>query len=167
MARLGELDLRGWWRAHGLDATGRYVLSNIFPRTWRAAALELDLAAATRIHEEVLGRSSAVHLFSERLPYARWARGWLAEHKTAAGDATLFTDLERWDDASAVAALSDWCGGVEGRKGEELPNGLLLGRLRSDDLGDPVAALRLTSELCAAYVEQVDDLRIPYFDLAP
>ena len=39
VARLGENDLRGWWRGHALDRTGGYVLSGMFRRTWRPAAL--------------------------------------------------------------------------------------------------------------------------------
>src|SRR3954468_14959375 len=82
VSRLGEKDLRGWWQGHALDRTGQYVLSSMFRRTWRPAALELDIAAATRHHSELLGRASAVHLFSDRLPFRRWASAWLAEQKT-------------------------------------------------------------------------------------
>ncbi len=129
IARLGEMDLRGWWRAHGLDPTGRYVLSSMFARTWRAAALELDVAAATRMHRERLGRDSALHLFSDMVPFGSWARGWLAEQKTASEVADLITDLEGWSEAAAVTALRDWCDPVEVNPGESLGSGLLLGRL--------------------------------------
>ena len=50
VARLGEKDLRGWWKGHAIDRTGQYVLSGIFRRTWKPAALELDVAAASRMH---------------------------------------------------------------------------------------------------------------------
>jgi hypothetical protein len=40
LARLGENDLRGWWKGHALDRTGQYVLSGMFRWTWRPAALE-------------------------------------------------------------------------------------------------------------------------------
>src|SRR5688572_7073548 len=112
------MDLRGWWRAHGLDRTGQYVLSGMFSRTWRAAALELDVAAATRMHEERLGRASAVHLFSDLVPFGRWARGWLAEQKTVAEVPDLLTSLEGWSEADAVATLRDWCAPVEPKPGE-------------------------------------------------
>ncbi len=62
VARLGENDPRGWWNGHALDGTGEYVLSNMFRRTWRSAALELDVAAAARMHNQLLGRSTALHL---------------------------------------------------------------------------------------------------------
>src|SRR5680860_350034 len=82
VARLGENDLRGWWRGHALDDTGQYVLSSMFRRTWRPAALQLDISVAARMHDELLGRSTALHLFSDLLPCRRWATGWLAEQKT-------------------------------------------------------------------------------------
>lgn len=131
IARLGELDLRGWWRAHGLDHTGEYVLSSMFARTWRAAALELDVAAATRMHRELLGRASALHLFSDLVPFGQWARGWLAEQKTVSGVSDLLADLAGWNEVDAVATLRDWCAPVDGNPGELLGNGLLLGRLRN------------------------------------
>ena len=52
VARLGEVDLAGWWGSHGLDRVGRYVLSRSFRRTWQVAALELDILSATRRHNE-------------------------------------------------------------------------------------------------------------------
>lgn len=166
IARLGERDLRGWWQAHGLDRTGKYVLSGMFARTWRAAALELDIAAATRMHRELLGRASALHLFSYLVPFGRWARAWLAEQKTASEPPDLLTDLEDWTEADAVAALRDWCGPAEPNSGEVLGNGLLLGRLHSEELDDPAEALRVARQLSAAYLDQTDTLQIPYFDLA-
>src|SRR5436190_21323638 len=83
IARLGENDLRGWWGGHAIDRTGQYVLSSMFRRTWRPAALQLDVSAAARIHDELLGRSTALHLFSDSVPFRRWTTGWLAEQKTA------------------------------------------------------------------------------------
>lgn len=75
VARLGELDLRGWWRGHGPDRTGSHVLSGMFRRTWRPAALELDIATATVMHDQLLGRSTALHLFSDALPFRRLGAG--------------------------------------------------------------------------------------------
>ena len=43
IARFGENDLRGWWQGHALDRTGQYVLSSMFRRTWRPAALVVGL----------------------------------------------------------------------------------------------------------------------------
>jgi hypothetical protein len=61
VARLGENDLRGGWQGHALDRTGPYMLSKVFRRTWRPAALQLDVSAAARIQDELLGRSTALH----------------------------------------------------------------------------------------------------------
>src|SRR6185295_13212969 len=98
VARLGENDLRGWWQGHALDRTGQYVLSTMFRRTWRPAALQLDVSAATRMHDELLGRSTALHLFSDLLPFRRWATGWLAEQKTSDDVPDLLIALESWTD---------------------------------------------------------------------
>jgi hypothetical protein len=78
VARLGEKDLRGWWKGHAIDRTGQYVLSSVFRRTWKPATLELDMAAASRMHRELLGRSTALHLFSDLLPFRRWAAAAMA-----------------------------------------------------------------------------------------
>jgi hypothetical protein len=166
VARLGENDLRGWWRGHALDRTGQYVLSSTFRRTWRAAALELDVAAAARIHDELLGRSTALHLFSELVPFRRWTRAWLAEQKTASDPADLVTTLETWTEDSALSALPDWCGRVDPPRGQALGNGLLLGRLSSTDLDDPAVSRETARRLAAAYLDQTGPLRPPYFDLA-
>jgi hypothetical protein len=166
VARLGENDLRGWWQGHALDRTGQYVLSSMFPRTWRAAALELDVAAAARMHDELVGRSTALHLFSDLLPFRRWAAGWLAEQKTMAEAPDLFKILEGWTDDSATGALHDWCGPVDAPRGEMLGDGLLLGRLTGIELDDPVLLLQTARLLSIAYIEQTGPLRPPYFDLA-
>src|SRR4051812_48918110 len=74
VARLGEADLAGWWSSHGMDRAGRYVLSRSFRRTWRSVALEVDVLSATRRHNDALGnRRTALHLFSDELPFRRWA----------------------------------------------------------------------------------------------
>ncbi len=166
IARLGENDLRGWWKGHALDRTGQYVLSSMFRRTWRPAALQLDVTAAARMHDELLGRSTALHMFSDSLPFRRWATAWLAEQKTTEVPSELLPTMETWDAEQAVAALGDWCGPVELPQGEALGNGLLLGRLPSTDLDDPAILLQTARVLCASYLDQDGTLRPPYFDLA-
>ena len=165
IARLGGNDLRGWWKGHALDRTGQYVLSSMFRRTWRPAALQLDVTAAPRMHDELLGRSTALHMFSDSLPFRRWATAWLAEQKTTEVPSELLTTMETWDAEQAVAALEDWCGPVELPQGEALGNGLLLGRLPSTDLDDPTILLQTARVLCASYLDQAGTLRPPYFDL--
>ena len=166
IARLGENDLRGWWQGHALDRTGEYVLSSMLRRTWRPAALQLDVSAAARMHDELLGRSTAVHAFSDLLPFRRWATGWLAEQKTNDDDADLLTSLEMWTIEQAISTLRDWCGSADPPRGEALGNGLLLGRLSSIELDDPTLQLQTARLLCASYLDQTGALRPPYFDLA-
>lgn len=166
VARLGENDLRGWWQGHALDATGQYVLSSMFRRTWRPAALQLDISAAARLHDELLGRSTALHLFSDLLPFRRWATGWLAEQKTTDVAPDLIANLAAWKAGQAASALQEYCGGIEPPGGEPLGNGLLLGRLSSTDLDEPAMLLQTASQLGASYVDQTGALRPPYFDLA-
>jgi len=166
VARLGENDLRGWWQGHALDRTGQYVLSSMFRRTWRPAALQLDVSAAARMHDELLGRSTALHLFSEMLPFRRWATGWLAEQKTTDVSPDLLANLEGLTVDKAVQTLRDFCGGIAPPGGETLGNGLLLGRLSSTDLDDPAMLLQTARLLGASYLDQTGALHPPYFDLA-
>jgi hypothetical protein len=166
IARLGENDLRGWWNGHALDRTGQYVLSSRFRRTWRSAALQLDVSAAARMHDELLGRSSALHVFSDGLPFRRWAAGWLGEQKTTEFVADLLTTLETWTADQAISTLRSWSGGIDSPQGESLGNGLLLGRLSSADLEDRGVLLQTARLLCVCYLDQTGALRPPYFDLA-
>jgi hypothetical protein len=166
VARLGENDLRGWWKGHALDRTGGYVLSNMFRRTWRPAALELDVAAATAVHVELLGRASAIHLFSDLLPFRRWATGWLDEQKTALDPDPLLARLECWTDDEATDTLRAWSRGLDAKSGEQLGDGLLLGRLSAAEVADPSTSFQAAYLLAAAYVDQASQLRPPYFDLA-
>lgn len=166
VARLGENDLRGWWKGHAMDRTGQYVLSSMFRRTWRPAALELDIAAAAVIHNELLGRATALHLFSDLLPFGRWATGWLAEQKATPQAYPLLDALERWTAHDSVDALRAWCGAAEPGRGEALGDGLLLGRLTATEVADPATLLPIARQLAAAYLDQTGPLRPPYFDLA-
>ena len=165
VARLGENDLRGWWDGHALDRTGQYVLSGMFRRTWRPAALQLDLSAAGRMHDELLGRSTALHLFSDSLPFRRWATGWLAEQKTTDAASDLVTTMETWTAEQAVTTIRGWCGPVRPPQGETLGNGLLLGRLSNPDLDDPAILSKTARALCASYLGQGETLHPPYFNL--
>jgi hypothetical protein len=166
VARLGENDLRSWWNGHAIDRTGRYVLSGMFRRTWRPAALELDVAAATGMHSQLLARSTALHLFSDLLPFRRWATGWLAEQKTAPEPDPLLDLFENWTADDAAASMRGWCDGPKPLRGEALGDGLLLGRLTSAQLADEVTLHQTARLLAAAYIDQTGPLRPPYFDLA-
>jgi len=165
VARLGEAELRGWWRSHGLGQAGRYVLHDAF--RWRTAAatgLELDLLSAGRRQEQILGRPTALHLFSDWLPFRRMSLAWLAEHKTD-GPSPFLERLAAWGLDQAVADLTDWAAGAP-RSGEPLGPGLLLGSLTRSELEDEVTMNGVAKLLGAAYLDQGQDLRPPYFDLA-
>ena len=166
VARLGENDLRGWWQGHAMDRTGQYVLSGMFRRTWRSAALELDMAAATLMHNDLLGRSTALHLFSDLFPFRRWAVSWLAEQKTSQDLDPLLSTLEAWTFETATEAVRAWSGQTQLPRTEPLGEGLLLGRMTASELADPPTIQRAAQVLTAAYLDQSGPLRPPYFDLA-
>ena len=163
VARLGEAGLRGWWQSHGLDQAGQYVLGGSFPRTWRCAALELAVTSAKRRQEEMLGRPTALHLFSDELPFRRLATAWLAEQKTG-GDTSRIERFAGWTTETAVDSLRSWTG--TSTAGEVVGSGLLLGRLTDVELGDPATLAAIAKQLTAAYLDQSGDFRAPYFDLA-
>jgi hypothetical protein len=138
----------------------------MFRRTWRSAALELDIAAAAVLHNELLGRATALHLFSDLLPFRRWATGWLAEQKASPQADPLLDALERWTADDSVDTLRAWCGAAEPGRGEALGDGLLLGRLTATEVADQATLLPIARQLAAAYLHQTGRLRSPYFDLA-
>ena len=166
VARLGEKDLRGWWQGHAMDRTGQYVLSGMFRRTWRSAALELDLAAAATMHNDLLGRPTALHLFSDLFPFRRWAASWLAEQKTSENMDPLLSALETWTIETATQSMHGWTRQSQAPRGECLGEGLLLGRMTAIELADPQTFQRAAQVLAAAYLDQTGPLRPPYFDLA-
>jgi hypothetical protein len=140
------------------------VLGGSFPRTWRCAALELAIASAQRRQEEMLGRPTALHLFSDELPFRRLASAWLAEQKTG-GDTSRIESFASWTTQTAVDSLRSWTAASDGT-GEVVGSGLLLGRLSGAELDDPGTLASIAKQLAAAYLDQSSDLRAPYFDLA-
>lgn len=165
VARLGEADLMGWWGSHGLDQVGSFVLKRTLPRTWRMAALELDVLSAHRRHDDALSsRRSALHLFSDELPFHRWTAAWLSEQKTAVNVDGLLEELGGWDSRSSVERLRNWAG--EPERGENIGNGLLLGRVVSSDLEDDAVLGIIAHRLASAYLGLDETFRAPYFDLA-
>ena len=164
VARLGEADLAGWWNTHGLDRAGRYVLGRSFRRTWRSAALELDVEAARRRHNAATAnRRTALHLFSDELPFRRWSTSWLAEQKTAPEVSGLFDELAGWDLASARTAIGEWAG--DSPPHEAVGEGLRLGVLTSAGFDDLEVVLPAAKLLAATYVGIDGTFRVPYFDL--
>lgn len=162
IARLGEQGLRGWWRSHGLGKGGQFILGRSFPRTCQPAALELDILSASYRHDDLLQRSSALHLFSSAFPFRRWAEGWLAEQKTLNPD-PFFVELAGWDLNQARESLSVLAGNSPG--GERIGEGLRLGQLTQAELDNEEALLPYARLLTAAYLDQGTGLHPPYFDL--
>jgi hypothetical protein len=152
IARLGQKDREGWWMCHGFDRTGQYVLSRSFPRTWRSAAMELSVRSAARVHEDRLLRK--VHLFSDRLPFRRWASSWLADHPPGPELETL-TMLEAQTRYAGSVAVD----------GEHLQSGLRLGELRPGELEDASTVIAAGRLLVRSYLNQNNgSLLLPYFD---
>ena len=164
VARLGEVGLRDWWGSHGLATAGRYVLSASFPHTWRATAVELDIISATRRHEAILGRPTAVHLFSDQLPFRRRAVAWLAETKTGAAEASYLEHLEELDTDGVIEHLRGQVT-IPLTSAEPTGPGLLLGKLNESELNDEATLSSVLQLLVAAYLDQSESLRPPYFDL--
>ncbi len=164
VARLGEADLAGWWSSHGLDRAGRFVLGRAFRRTWRSVALELDVeSAARRHHDATAGRRTALHLFSDELPFRRWATAWLAEQKTAFPPSQLFDQFAAWDLLTARAKILEWAG--EPPQAEVIGEGLRLGTVTRAESKDPAAVASVARRLTATYRTIDGPFRVPYFDL--
>ena len=162
IARLGEADLAGWWSTHGLDRVGGYILARSFRRTWRPAALELDVASAARRHEDATaGRRAALHMFSDELPFRRWTTSWLAEQKTAAEPSVLFDELGAWDLDTARSTIANWAGSPP--RTEVVGDGLLLGTLARADVDDSDAIGSAARLLAATYLAIDEQFRVPYF----
>jgi hypothetical protein len=164
IARIGESDLAGWWGSHGLDNVGRYVLRGTFRRTWQVAALELDILSAARRHADALGsRATALHLFSDLLPFRRRAVSWLAEQKTAARRSGIFGELEAWTMTDARTWLTGHSAYEPAH--EVLRDGLLLGEISETDLGREEILIRSARLLAAGYALLDVPFRAPYLDL--
>jgi hypothetical protein len=165
VARLGEADLFDWWRSRGLAQAGEYVLGSAFPRTWQWSALEGSVLSAARRHEEVLGRPTALHLFSDRLPAMRYAIGWLREQKVAGSHDGLLSSLRAWTREIAPRDMAGWAA-VQPPKGELVAEGRRLGVVATQDLQAPDRCENLIRLLAAAYADQPrEELRYPYFDV--
>lgn len=165
VSRLGDADLRGWWSTHGLDDIGEYVLPDLFPRTWRVAAVQLSVESAVKRHRDFLpDRSNLVHLFSEGLGLLGASREWTAELKTG-GDESLLDELQGWRTVDAAESdLRECFGSSPG--GDRTARSLRIGVIRRDDLRDHEQRSAVIRMLVASYIGQESDLVIPYFDIA-
>jgi hypothetical protein len=165
VARLGEADLANWWRSHGLDAVGDYLLPDLFPRTATIAGAELAVLSASKRHADALpDRDDVVHLFGEPFPAFVGALAWLAELKTG-GDQSFLNALRGWASPDAGHnALAGLTG--EAPPGERIVGTLRLGKIATEALADPERVEAAARSLAAAYVGQGPDLAVPYYDLA-
>jgi hypothetical protein len=156
--RLGDDDRLGWWRSHSVDETAQYVLGHAFPHTWMAAGLELAMASARIRHDYALARSSAIHLFSDYLPFHRLLRSWLIERK-------LERDYEplAWLRDAAIQELRDKLEGPV--EGERRGGGVYVGDVYPNQLKDDNALSEIVSRLTGAYATLGTDFRAPYLDL--
>ncbi|HVL81082.1 MAG TPA: BrxE family protein [Actinomycetota bacterium] len=160
VARLGEVGFQGWSGSHGLGQAGRYVLERALPRTWKAAGLELDLIAAARRHDEALPRPTALHLFSDRLPFRATASAWISERKTA--PSKLLDQIASWDLDSLAAEVMNRAGSPLG--GEMLGGARRLGQLSPADLEDREKLTSASTQMAASYLAG-NGFAPAYFDL--
>ena len=164
IARMGEADLAAWWRSHGLDEVGAFMLPDLFPRTALVVGAEIAVLSAAKRHLDALpDRDDVVHLFGDPLPAFSEALAWLAELKTG-GDGAFLRELRGWTNvAVAQDAMLRLAG--EAPPGERIGNTLRLGKLSIQQLEKSVDAADVAHSLAAAYVTQDRDLAVPYYDV--
>lgn len=160
VARLGEVDRRSWWGTQSFGAAGRVVLKQRLPRTWRMAAVELDVAAARNRHDEIIERTNAVHLFSDNWPVRRWASAWLAEQKTADPPDEFLAKLEVIADEEIAELLR-----VPGAKPAISSNAVRVGAVHRDALGSIEELAGSVRTLASVYTD-MDAFAVPYLEVS-
>lgn len=158
VARLGEADRRAWWGTQSFGAAGRVVLRQRLPRTWRMAAIELDVAAARNRHNEVIDRPGAVHLFSDNWPVRQWASAWVAEQKTADVADDLLATLE-------VITTDEISGRL--RMGKPPPlsgNAVRVGTVSSNQLRSAAGLVDSVQQLASIYAD-LQQFAVPYLEV--
>lgn len=156
--RLGDADRLGWWRSHSVDETAEYVLGHAFPSTWMASGLELAMESARIRHDAALRRATAIHIFSDYLPFHRHLTSWLIERKLERDPEPL-----AWLPAADVKVLRGRLG--RSAVGERRGDGLYMGEVTEAELHDDRQALTLLSRLASGYVSMDADFIAPYLDL--
>lgn len=158
VVRLGDADRLGWWRSHSLDETAEYVLGESLPTTWMATGIELAMESARLRHESALERPTALHLFSDYLPFHHLLKSWLIDRKLGRD----LAPLEWLRNASTPELVSILAGDV---RGELRASGLHLGEITRADLETAAAPTRLLALLTPAYTMQSKEFAAPYLDL--
>ena len=159
VARLGETDHFGWWGTRSFGAAGRVVLRQRVERTWRMAAIELDVASAANRNNDVIDRRNAVHLFSDNWPVRRWASAWVSEQKTTQPPDEFFDQLETASTEQLLATLPDAVGL------ESSANATRVGEVSAESFDDPAALVGPVCQLAAAYAALGPDFTVPYLEV--
>lgn len=163
LVRLGDVDRKGWWRSRSCDDTAEYVLGEAFPSTWLATGLELAMESARVRHEHALservGAATAVHVFSDHLPFHQLLRNWLIERKLERDQASL-----QWLRQASTADLMGHLG--QESDGERRADGLYLGTVSSSEINDEDGQGALMARLTGAYRGLNEDFLAPYVDLS-
>lgn len=161
VARLGEADMRNWWGSRCFGAAGRVVLKQRLPRTWRMAAVELDLASAVNRHNDAIDRPNAVHLFSDRWPVRRWATAWVAEQKTEDQPSDLFELLE----TATLDEIEDRLRNGTTPKVEVLGDAIRVGSIERSSMFESSVVIDAAYKLAAAYVG-LEVFAAPFLEVA-
>jgi hypothetical protein len=158
VVRLGDADRLGWWRSHSVDETGEYMLGHMFPNTWIATGVELAMESSRVRHNMALNRPTAVHLFSDYLPFHRELRAWLIQRK-------LDKDFEplAWLPDASVGQLRANLGAPTA--GERRGDGIYLGDIPRRSLDDSATLQECLARLASAYAGLDDQFAAPYVDL--
>jgi hypothetical protein len=157
--RLGDADRLGWWRSHSVDETSKYLLAHMFPNTWMATGVELAMESSRIRHSMALNRPTAVHLFSDYLPFHRELRAWLIQRK-------LDKDFEplTWLPHASLEQLKTDLGSPTA--GERRGDGMYLGDISRRSLDDSAALEECLARLASAYATLDVRFAAPYLDLA-
>jgi hypothetical protein len=158
VVRLGDADRLGWWRSHSVDETAEYVLAHGLPATWMATGVELAMESARIRHHMELARPTAVHLFSDYLPFHRELRAWLIARKLGRDFDSLV-----WLSEPSVNELRARLGAST--TGERRGKGIYLGDLPRESLNDGSALEELLARLASAYAGRDEEFVAPYVDL--
>jgi hypothetical protein len=78
----------------------------------------------------------------------------------------LLSTLEAWTTETALESVRAWSEQSQAPRGECLGDGLLVGRMTAIELAEASTLKSAAQVLAAAYLDQTEPLRPPYFDLA-